>query len=250
MIAGLDLMPEGMETGVFLFLVATSFAGSFITVAFGIGGGGLLLAVMATLVPVSALIPVHGMIQTGSNAGRFFMLIRQVFWQALPWFTLGTLVGCAVGGLIVVELPASTVQIGVGAFVIYTVFARSPEWLKNFPFLTGLISSFLTMFFGATGLFVASFTKSHRLPRHEHVATHAALMTVQHLLKVVVFGFLGFSFGVWGGFVVVMILAGLLGTLIGRLFLDRFNDVWFRRALDTILVLISARLILAGLGLI
>jgi len=247
-IAGLPILPEGMEQAVFLFLLATSFAASFITVAFGIGGGGLLLAVMATLVPVSALIPVHGLIQLGSNGGRVAMLLRHVAWTAFPGFAIGSLIGCVAGGMILVELPANIVQVGVGLFVIWTVFARPPRWLRNMPVVTGLISSFLTMFFGATGLFVASFTKSLELPRHAHVATHGMLMTLQHGLKVVVFGFLGFAFAEWGLFVVAMILLGLCGTFTGRLFLDRFDERLFRRALDTLLVLISARLILAGLG--
>lgn len=250
MIAGLSLLPEGMEQAVLLLLLGTSFLASFITVAFGIGGGGLLLAMMATLVPTAALIPVHGLIQLGSNAGRMGLLLRSVSWHALPGFALGSVVGTLTGGLVVVELPASAVQIGVGLFVVWTVFARPPQWLRRLPVVTGIVSSFLTMFFGATGLFVASYTKSLELTRHAHVATHAALMTVQHGLKVVVFGFLGFAFAEWGGFVVAMIFVGLLGTFAGRLFLDRFQDRWFRLALDTLLVLISARLILSGLGVI
>lgn len=239
-----------MELSVLLLLLATSFTASFITVAFGIGGGGLLLAVMATLVPVAALIPVHGLIQLGSNAGRAAMLLRSIAWTALPGFALGSLIGSVAGGVLVVELPASTVQIGVGLFVIWTVFARPPQWLRRLPVITGLVSSFLTMFFGATGLFVASYTKSLFLPRHDHVATHAALMTIQHGLKVIVFGFLGFAFSEWGGFVLAMILLGLAGTFAGRLFLNRLEDRWFRLALDTLLVLISGRLILAGLGIL
>jgi len=246
----LTLLPEGMAQVELVALLATSFVASFITVAFGIGGGGLLLAIMATLVPTSALIPVHGLIQLGSNAGRMAMLLRSVFWQALPGFALGSLVGSVAGGLIVVELPANVVQIGVGLFVIWTVFARAPGWLRDMPVLTGAISSFLTMFFGATGLFVATYTKSLDLPRHAHVATHATLMTLQHALKVIVFGFLGFAFAEWGLFVVAMIGCGLCGTFAGRLFLDRFDDRWFRRALDVLLLLISARLIAAGLGII
>ncbi len=248
MIGGLPILPEGMEQGVFLLLLAVSFMASFITVAFGIGGGGLLLAIMATLVPISALIPVHGLIQLGSNGGRVAMLSRHVAWTALPGFTIGSVIGCIAGGMILVELPATFVQIGVGLFVIWTVFARPPRWLRNMPVVTGLISSFLTMFFGATGLFVASYTKSLELPRHSHVATHGTLMTLQHGLKVLVFGFLGFAFSEWGLFVAGMILLGLCGTYTGRLFLDRFDDRLFKRALDTILVLISIRLILAGLG--
>ena len=237
-----------MDATIFAVLLVTSFAASFITVSFGIGGGGLMLAVMATLLPGSALIPVHGLIQLGSNTGRMLMLIRSVFWPALPAFAAGSVAGSLAGGVVVVELPANVVQIGVGLFVIWTVYARPPQWLRRLPALTGLISSFLTMFFGATGLFVASYTKSFNLPRHDHVATHATLMTVQHGLKVIVFGLLGFGFADWGVFVVAMILFGLCGTLAGRLFLDRIEERWFRRALDTLLVLISARLILSGLG--
>lgn len=239
-------MPEGIEGLVLVALVAGSFASSLITAAFGIGGGGLLLAIMASLVPTAALIPVHGVVQFGSNAGRMLMLLRHVFWPALPAFAAGTALGTVAGGLVVVELPGAVVQIGVGAFVIWTVLARPPRWLRELPFVSGLISSFLTMFFGATGLFVASFTKSLALGRHAHVATHATLMTLQHGLKVVVFGFLGFGFGAWWGVIALMLLAGALGTWTGRHVLNRIDDRRFLLALNALLLLISARLIWQG----
>lgn len=247
MAAELAWLPEGMEPLVFAILIAASFVSSFITVALGIGGGALLLAIMATLVSPAALIPVHGLIQLGSNAGRALMLLRSVFWVALPAFTLGSVLGAVAGGLVVVELPASIVQIGVGGFVIWSVFMKPPAWLKRWPAITGAVSTFLTMFFGATGLFVANYTKSLALGRHAHVATHAALMTVQHMLKVVVFGLLGFAFGEWGLFILAMILAGVTGTLSGKLALNRLSDLNFRRALDVVLVLISLRLIWSGI---
>lgn len=243
-------LPQGLTEGAALFLLLISFLASFITAAFGIGGGALLLAFMAALVPTAALIPVHGVIQLGSNAGRVLILLGSVHRPALTGFVVGSVVGSILGGLIVVELPASVVQIGIGLFVIWTVFSRAPKWLRDMPVLTGAISSFLTMFFGATGLFVASYTKSFDLPRHGHVATHAALMTLQHCLKIVVFGVLGFAFGQWIGFIVLMIAAGFAGTVAGRVSLDWIDEKLFRRALNTLLVLISLRLILGGLGVI
>ncbi len=243
-------LPEGLEQGAALFLLATSFLASFITAAFGIGGGALLLAFMATLVPTAALIPVHGVIQLGSNAGRVLVLLRSVHWPALGGFTLGSILGSVIGGMIVVELPANVVQIGIGLFVIWTVFATAPRWLRGWPVVTGAISSFLTMFFGATGLFVASYTMSFELPRHGHVATHAALMTLQHCLKVVVFGVLGFAFAGWWPFIAGMIAAGFLGTIAGRVSLNWIDDALFRKALNALLVLISIRLILSGLGVV
>lgn len=236
-------LPEGLSALAFAVLVAVSYLSSFITVSLGIGGGGLLLAVMASLVPPAALIPVHGVVQLGSNAGRLAMLARHVSGTALPGFAIGSLLGCAFGGFVAVDLPPAIVQIGVGGFVIYSVFAKPPKWLSGWPWLTGVVSSFLTMFFGATGLFVAGYTKAQNLARHGHVATHAALMTVQHCLKVVVFGVLGFAFGQWLWVVVALSVAGLAGTFSGRLVLGRMSDAGFKRALDILLVLIALRLI-------
>lgn len=248
MMETLFALPEGLSQLSFWVLMATSFVASLITVALGIGGGGLLLAVMATLMPPAALIPVHGVVQLGSNGGRAAMLFREISWAAvIPGFLIGSLVGSAIGGAVVVELPPNVVQIGVGAFVIYSVFAKPPKWLSRWPWLTGGVSSFLTMFFGATGLFVANYTKSLVLPRHAHVATHAALMTVQHGLKVVIFGLLGFAFGPWAMVIVALILAGLAGTFLGKTVLNRMTDGVFKIALDVILVLISLRLIWQGL---
>lgn len=237
-----------MSAFTFLLLVLASFIASFITVALGIGGGGLLLAVMASLIPPSALIAVHGVVQLGSNSGRAIMLWRNIRWAAVvPGFLIGSLLGTALGGVVVVELPASIVQVGVGAFVIYSVIATPPKWLSRWSWFTGLVSSFLTMFFGATGLFVANYTKSLNLDRHDHVATHAALMTLQHGLKVVVFGLLGFVFTEWAVLILALTVAGLAGTLMGRLVLNRITDRGFQRALNIILVLISANLIWQGL---
>jgi uncharacterized membrane protein YfcA len=73
-------------------------------------------------------------------------------------------------------------------------------------------------------------------------------MTAQHLAKVLAFGLLGFAFGPWLGFLAAMILAGFLGTLGGRLILDRLSDHGFRRVLDVVLILISIRLIWTGLS--
>ena len=242
------LLPPEIGAGVAAMLLLVSFAGSFITAAFGIGGGVLVLAVLASLMPAPALIPVHGVVQLGSNAGRAALMLRHLHRPAIPAFVVGSLIGCAVGGLIVVDLPAGAVQAGVGLFVLWSVFRKPPAWFARFPWVSGAVSSFLTMFFGATGTFVAASVKALTLPRQDHVATHAVMMTVQHGLKVVVFGILGFAFGPWIWLVAGMIVAGFGGTYAGRQVLERMTDVNFRRALDIVLILLSLRLIWAGVS--
>ncbi|MFC4672012.1 sulfite exporter TauE/SafE family protein [Seohaeicola nanhaiensis] len=241
------LLPDGMTDLVFCLLIALSFAGSLISVSFGLGGGAMLLAVMATLVPPAALIPTHGVIQLGSNLARASLLFRNIHRPALPAFALGSVLGVTLGGSVAVNLPPAWVQIGVGGFIAWSVLGRPPRGVRDWPFLVGLVSSILTMFFGATGPFVATYVKALALPRHAVVATQAALMCVQHVVKTIVFGLLGFAFADWWAFIAAMILAGFLGTLTGRRVLNRIDDRRFRRVLNAILLLLAARLVYAGL---
>jgi uncharacterized membrane protein YfcA len=242
----LESMLGGFEPLVAAALLGASFFGSFMTVALGIGGGALLLAVMASFLPPAALIPIHGVVQLGSNMFRAGLLIRKTHWPPFAAFAMGTAIGAGFGGMVAINLPPGLVLIGIGLFVIWSVLRKPPAWLSRVPLLTGLISSFLTMFFGATGVFVANFTKSLKLTRESHVASHAVFMTLQHGLKVVIFAVLGFAYGPWLGFIALMIAAGFLGTLAGRLVLVRLSDKGFKTALDVVLILISLRLIWQG----
>ncbi len=227
-------------------LMAVSFASSFITVAFGIGGGAVMLAVLATLLPASAIVPVHGLVQLGSNTGRAAMLLRYMRLDLLGAFTVGALIGVVVGGSVVVQLHPGLIQIGVGLFILWSVLATPPAFLRRSGLITGVFSSFLTMFFGGTGAFVATFVKAQKLDRHAHVATHAMLMTVQHLLKTITFGLLGFVFSNWAGLIVLLIGVGILGTYTGRLVLARIDEKRFVFALNAVLTVLALRLVYAG----
>jgi uncharacterized membrane protein YfcA len=240
------ILPDQIAPLTALILLMTSFAGSFITISFGIGGGGLLLAVMASFLPPAALVPVHGVVQFGSNAGRTAMMFRHIQWWALWWFAAGIVAGIVVGASIAVAIPPAVIQIGVGLFLIWTVFARAPVWMRDWPFVTGTITSILSMAFGASGPFVATYVKSLQLDRHKHVATMASLLSLQHLLKSLAFGVLGFAFVDWAPFIAAMILCGLAGTWTGKRVLNRMSDRRFKQALDLILLLLAARLIWAG----
>ncbi|HSF96082.1 MAG TPA: sulfite exporter TauE/SafE family protein [Thermohalobaculum sp.] len=236
----------GLGWTVAWLIVAASFATSFITAAFGIGGGAALLAILASLVPPAALIPVHGLVQLGSNVGRAAIMFRYRDQSVLIPFSIGALIGVALGGSVVVQLPPHVIQIGVGLFVLWSVLAKPPAFMRKSAAIAGTFSSFLTMFFGGTGPFVAAFVKSLGHPRMTHVATHAMLMTVQHLLKTIAFGFLGFAFGEWLPLIGAMVASGFLGTVVGKHVLARIDEGKFKLALNTILIVLSLRLIWAG----
>jgi len=244
----LVLLPPDVAHWAALTMVAVSFVTSFITAAFGIGGGVIMLAVLAVLLPPVALIPVHGLVQLGSNAGRAAILARQVERTMLLPFTLGSAIGAGLGGVLFIQIPPWLVQLAIGVFIVWAVFGRPPAFGRGHVVAAGAFSSFLTMFFGATGNFVAAMVKTMNLPPLRHVATHSILMTIQHLLKVFAFGLLGFAFGPFLPLIAAMIVSGFLGTVIGKQVLVRMGEGYFKPVLNAILLVLAARLIWSGVS--
>jgi uncharacterized membrane protein YfcA len=227
-------------------LVTASLVTSFISAAFGIGGGFTLIALLALLLPPAALIPVHGIVQLGSNAGRVGIMLKQVVWRPVMPFVIGTVTGAGLGAVVVVQLPPWAVQLALGVFIIWAVFAKLPPIQQRYILFGGVVSSFLTMFFGATGNFIAAMVKSMNLDPVPHVATHSLMMTFQHFVKVLIFGLIGFQFGPYMFLIIGMLISGFIGTVIGSQFLTKAGGRYFKPVLNTILFLAAARLIWAG----
>ena len=227
-------------------LVAASLVTSFISAAFGIGGGFTLIALLALLLPPAALIPVHGIVQFGSNAGRVGIMLKDVVWRPVLPFFIGTVIGAALGAMVVVQLPPWAVQLALGIFIIWAVFAKLPPIQQRYILLGGVVSSFLTMFFGATGNFIAAMVKSMNLEPVPHVATHSLMMTFQHFVKVLIFSLIGFQFGPYMILITGMLISGFIGTVIGSRFLSKAGGRYFKPVLNTILFLAATRLIWAG----
>ncbi|MEC8482909.1 MAG: sulfite exporter TauE/SafE family protein, partial [Pseudomonadota bacterium] len=77
---------EVLSLTTLLILAVTSFLTSLMTASLGAGGGVMMLGVMGQLLPVQVIIPVHGLVQLGSNAGRAIMSIRYIdFKMILKW---------------------------------------------------------------------------------------------------------------------------------------------------------------------
>ena len=245
----ITLLPPDVSALTAIGLVALSPFPSPLSAGAGIGGGLVLLSVMASFLPPVVLIPTHGVVQLGSNAGRAVLMRHHINRRILLPFVLGSVLGIVLGAKLFVALPTPVLTTILGLFILAVVWlpklkaSHIPE--RGFT-LVGIVGSFCTMFVGATGPFVASFITPDRLDRHAVVATHAACMTVQHTLKVVAFGFLGFGFLPWLPLLAAMIGAGFLGTMLGRRLLDRLPHHIFARAFKVILTALALRLLVVA----
>lgn len=245
-------MPPDMSLVSGLVLVAVAFLGSAITAGLGIGGGLTVITVLASLVPAAAIIPLHGVVQLGSNVGRAAVQRAHVDWSIMTYFIFGCLIGAAVGGSVVVQLPEAVLKTVIGLFILYSIWGPTRLRISKIGPATmgvsGAVSTFLTMFIGASGPFVLAVLEPQLSERRALVGTHAACMVIQHTLKLIVFGILGFAFGPWIPLLAAMIAAGIFGTLLGSWLLHRAPEELFRKVLKVILTALAANLLLSAAG--
>ncbi|MEL6790905.1 MAG: sulfite exporter TauE/SafE family protein [Pseudomonadota bacterium] len=243
------LTPDGMTLVSAFAVLATAMVAAGLTAALGLGGGLILLAIMTALMPIAAVIPVHGVAQLGSNAGRSILQWRNVVWPIVAWFAIGGVIGTAFGSQVLVAIPAALLKAGVGLFVLWSVWGPAlnvPKPGRGAFFATGVVGSFLTLFFGATGPIAASVIGRAGLDRFATTGTHGACMLVQHLLKVVAFGALGFAYGPWAGFIMAIVLSGFMGTWIGTRILISLPEHRFRAGFKIALTAIAFWLLVSA----
>jgi len=177
------------------------------------------LATMAIILPPTVLIPIHAVIQFGSNGGRVALMLKDVTKPIILPFLIGTMIGAAVGIQFVTSLPTAVLQAVLALFIFYATWApkfNARNSSRNFFFGCCVLATFETIFFGATGPLVAPFVSAHCKQRQNIVATHALLMVIQHGFKMIAFGTLGFAFGPFIPMPIFLISFGFIGTVIGK----------------------------------
>ncbi|MEM9331597.1 MAG: sulfite exporter TauE/SafE family protein [Pseudomonadota bacterium] len=246
------LLPEHVTLGAAGILVFASFFTSALTAAAGIGGGLLMLAIMIYLLPIGALIPVHGLVQLGSNASRTWVQRAHINWRIAFIFLIGSTIGALLGVLLAVQIPEGYLLTFLGLFVLIMVWFKLPA-LENaspgFVGLGGLGTTFVSMFVGATGPLVAVFLKNLFTKHRELVSTHAATMTAQHGIKIVAFILAGFAFYEWLPLVAAIIASGFLGVQAGTRLMNTLSENALQFLFKTTLTLVALDLVRQGLNI-
>ncbi len=176
----------------------------------------MLIALLSLTPPIVAL-PVHALVQIGSNAGRAWMLRPHVMNSVVIWFIPGSILGVLLASQLIVTLPTSTLQLMLALFILWTVWAPKINTLlvpDKAYLLVGGLTSFATMFLGATGPLLAVFLVASTLWSRSHSVNTCSLhdhsaFTQGH--RVWVAGFCSHSVAGAGGSHDCQWLAGYLG---------------------------------------
>ncbi len=221
----------------------------------GMGGGMILMAFLAAVLPVTSAMVLHGVIQAVANGSRCLLLFRHIVWKPLGYFAVGT-------GLSV--LAFYFLVISTKTWVVYLAIGLLPflpkTWMKSFAldflkpthaFTCGLVVSLMQLLAGASGPLLDMFFQESKINRHQVIATKAITQTVGHSIKIAVYLPLIGSESYFADqkiFFLLLLTTTLLGTWLGTRLLARLKEEDFRKYVGYSIKAVGLFSVFRGIG--
>jgi uncharacterized membrane protein YfcA len=219
----------------------------------GLGGGIILLAVLAQFFAPVVAIPIHGGIQLVANGSRAFLLRGEISWRAVLWASVLLFPASLLGVMVATAVPEDTTRAALGVLALVITWRpsllrwrgdRMPE-----PALIGVgaASGFINTTVGASGPVTSPFFRAVTVGHAAFVATAAASQVVAHISKVAAFLIDGFVIGDHVATIAVGAASVTVGSWIGTRFLGRIDDRYLGWVFKAVLTTLAVRLIATAL---
>lgn len=230
----------------------TAVATSILSAVAGLGGGIILLTVLAQFFAPTVAIPIQGGIQLVSNASRASLLRKQVDWSVVGASCILLLPASFLGVALATAVPEDAMRVTLGLFVL--VVGWRPSLLRIRAAATrrslvviGGASGLLNTTVGASGPFTSPFFKAVTATHVAFVATAATTQVAAHTAKLIAFGFDGFDFADHLDVIVVGAAGVALGSVIGTRLLGKVSEGALDTLFKVVLTALAIRLIWRGL---
>ena len=230
-----------------LFLGIVTFLTSTIAAIVGLGGGMMLIAILPSFLPLNALIPVHGLTQMSSNLSRAFFGYKDIQYEVIPKFLLGSLLGIGLFASILTFISLEYVPLFIGVYILLSLWSEKfNEKIKRYEsyFLAGFFQTGLSIVVGATGPLTMTLLLKDYKDKDKVVATSAALMSLSHILKVFVFMYFGFVFFDYIGIIIAMVIGAIAGSWAGTKLRNIIDGKKFTIILKVLLTALAIKIII------
>ena len=228
-------------------LLGATLLTAFISGIFGMAGGLILMGVLALILPVSAAMVTHGVVQGVSNGWRAVLLRRWIAWRVLAIYLTGSLAAAGLLALTSVQLDKPWLFILLG-LVPALVWLPSDRLRLNaerpaHAVFCGAVATGLNVVAGVSGPLIDVFFVNTSLDRRSVVATKAATQVLSHAVKIVYYLLPAIAAGGLPGSVwlIAALPLSIIGTTLGARLLEKMTNRQFRS---------WTRYIVTGIGLV
>jgi len=243
-------------------LIIAAFITSSISAVIGMGGGIILLGIMAMIIPEGYMvIALHGIIQLISNTTRTYVFKKHLKNDLIKQFSIGAFLGVGISVVIIFILmhffevsSANDIKVEmlkplIGIFIIWYLFFKKKSLKKksNSFVKVGGIAGLSSIFIGAVGPLIAPFFLNRSLTKENIIANKAACQMITHSSKIPLFIFL-FNVNYIQEYKILVPLtaAVFIGTNFGKYILNFIPEKLFNKLFKGTLFIIAIRLILTG----
>lgn len=233
------------STEILLTLFAT--VTSAIAGILGFGGGMLLIAIMPSFLPAAVIIPIHGIVQLASNSSRVSLSLNQVAWHLLPAFLIGSVIGLGLFASLLLNISSDYIPLAIGSYILLNLwskpFASAMKRFESF-YVIGALQTGLSLIVGATGPLTQSILLKKLHNKDQIIATGAIFMSISHLSKIIIFGFIGFQFGEYLSTLILMSIGAILGSYLGSRARKKVDNPAYIRLIKYLLSLLAFKMII------
>lgn len=230
-----------------LILGLLTFFTSTIAGIVGVGGGMMLIVILPSFLPLNALIPIHGLTQVSSNLSRAIFGYKDVKFEVIPKFLLGSFIGIGMFTAVLTLISLEYVPLFIGVYILLSLWSEKfNEKIKRYEnyFLAGFFQTGLSMVVGATGPLTMTLLLKDYKDKNKVVATGAVLMSITHILKLFVFMYFGFVFFDYIGVIIAMIIGAVTGSWVSIKLRDKIDGKKFTIILKVLLTALAIQVII------
>jgi len=243
-----------------IILIIAALITSSISAVIGMGGGIILLGIMAILIPEGYMaIALHGIIQMVSNGTRTFVFRDHIKKNLISEYLIGALIGLGLSVFIVYGLmhfydvsSANEIKFDylkpiIGLYILWYLYLKGPKKKrKNKLFMiVGFIGGLCSIFVGAVGPLIAPFFLRNDLNKENVIANKAACQIITHIGKIPIFiYFFNVNYIEQYTILLPLIISVYVGTTIGKKLLQSITEKIFKMTFKICLTIIAIHLIL------
>lgn len=241
-----------METEILIIIGV--FLTSILSGVMGMGGGLILMALYALVLPVNLAMSLHGFTQFFSNGSRTLMHYKKVQPYLVVQYLVGGILAITILSMIKFSPSKRMVLIALGIVPFFSLLPKISTYFDitkdNRSYLCGFIVSSAQLLVGASGSLLDIFYISSPLNRHTIIANKSITQTIGHIFKMIYYMIIlgGFSeFIKFSPYTLAMIVvATVIGNYLGKLILKRMNEDSFRRYSKGIIFSMGILLMIRG----
>lgn len=227
-------------------LACINFLTSGMTAISGVGGGIILIGLMPMFVSANIIIPVHGASQLASNASRVWFGRKDLDLKYLKQFLIGAILGAVIFGIAIRFVSLELIPLFIGIYILLMQWSKTFDTLlkkaNNF-YVIAFIQMGTALFVGISGPMQIALLNKKYDDNNVVVTTGALMASIIHVVKIIIYGSMGFSFMDNWRIITMMIIFATLGSWAGTKMRGVIPVKWLKAMLPWSLSIIAIKII-------